>query len=231
MAFVLAQKTRELAQQALTNVMPVGGLVEFAGETPPSGYLVCDGSLVSRTEYADLFTAIGEVWGAGDGSTTFALPDLRGRVTRGRDNGAGRDPDAAGRTENSTGGNTGDAVGSVQGDATKRPNSNFTSGNNSVSHTHSGSSLSATTSGSNHRHGIEGHSGSIADWYGGSSAGFGIATGGNQGSDAFTAYDTHTHSISGSTGGVSSNHTHNITSGGDNETRPQNAYVNYIIKY
>ena len=56
------------------------GVVQmFAGEAPPNGWLLCDGAAVSRTEYAVLFDAIGTTWGAGDGSTTFNLPDLRGR--------------------------------------------------------------------------------------------------------------------------------------------------------
>lgn len=60
-----------------------GTVIDFAGAGVLQGYLACDGSLVSRSTYADLFTAIGTTWGAGDGSTTFALPDLRGRATVG----------------------------------------------------------------------------------------------------------------------------------------------------
>lgn len=55
----------------------------FAGSTAPQGYLLCDGSAVSRNDYADLFAAIGTVYGAGDGSTTFNVPDLSGRVVLG----------------------------------------------------------------------------------------------------------------------------------------------------
>ena len=57
-----------------------GEVVAFGGVTPPTNSLVCDGSAVSRTTYAALFTAIGTYWGTGDGSTTFNLPDLRGRA-------------------------------------------------------------------------------------------------------------------------------------------------------
>jgi len=57
-----------------------------------SGWLICDGSLVSRTTYAKLFQAIGTTYGAGDGSTTFQLPDFRGVFMRGWDNGRGLDP-------------------------------------------------------------------------------------------------------------------------------------------
>lgn len=57
----------------------------FAGTTAPSGWLLCYGQAVSRTTYANLFAVIGTTYGAGDGSTTFNLPDLRGRVTAGKD--------------------------------------------------------------------------------------------------------------------------------------------------
>ena len=55
----------------------------FAGNTIPAGWLLCDGSAVSRTDYAKLFSAIGTIYGAGDGSTTFALPNLIDRVVQG----------------------------------------------------------------------------------------------------------------------------------------------------
>jgi len=61
----------------------IGSIIDFAGVGLPSGYLDCDGANVSRTTYADLFTAIGTTWGVGDGSTTFTLPDLRRRTTVG----------------------------------------------------------------------------------------------------------------------------------------------------
>lgn len=55
----------------------IGFIKTFAGTTPPEGTLLCDGSAVSRDTYSELFAAIGTTWGAGDGSTTFNLPDLR----------------------------------------------------------------------------------------------------------------------------------------------------------
>lgn len=64
------------------------GIVQaYAGTTAPSGWLLCDGSTVSRADYPDLFETIGTTFGAGDGSTTFALPDMRGRVPVGQDAG------------------------------------------------------------------------------------------------------------------------------------------------
>jgi microcystin-dependent protein len=64
---------------------PVGAVMDYAGSSAPSGWLLCYGQAVSRTTYADLFAAIGTTYGVGDGSTTFNVPDLRGRVTAGKD--------------------------------------------------------------------------------------------------------------------------------------------------
>jgi microcystin-dependent protein len=64
---------------------PVGSVMQFAGAAAPSYWLLCDGAAISRTAYPDLFTIIGTTYGAGDGSTTFNLPNLKGRVPVGRD--------------------------------------------------------------------------------------------------------------------------------------------------
>ena len=74
-----------------TPLVPVGTILDFAGSTAPTGYLVCDGSAVSRTTYAALFAALTVTvngvdtlpWGDGDGSTTFNIPDFRGRTSIG----------------------------------------------------------------------------------------------------------------------------------------------------
>ena len=63
----------------LGTVMPIGAILDFAGPNPPAGFLLCDGRLISRVTYSDLFAAIGVYWGNGDGSTTFALPSTPGR--------------------------------------------------------------------------------------------------------------------------------------------------------
>lgn len=68
-----------------SGIWQAGDLKHTAVATAPAGWLVCDGSDVSRTVYADLFAAIGTAYGAGDGTTTFNLPDLRGRVLAGLD--------------------------------------------------------------------------------------------------------------------------------------------------
>lgn len=66
-----------------TGLVPPGAMLDFGGVTPPAGYLLCDGTAVSRTTYSDLFTAIGTTWGIGDGFTTFNLPNMTRRVSVG----------------------------------------------------------------------------------------------------------------------------------------------------
>jgi microcystin-dependent protein len=117
------------------SLTPAGSMQMFGGVQAqiPNGWLICDGSEVSRTDYAALFEAIGTNFGEGDGATTFHLPDLRGRFARGTDNGGGNDPDAATRAASNTGGNTGDAVGSLQNDELGSHNHGFAKGSSVTS--------------------------------------------------------------------------------------------------
>jgi microcystin-dependent protein len=71
--------------------LPAGAIAHFAMNTPPTGWLKANGAIISRTTYAALFAAIGTTYGAGDGTTTFRLPDLRGEFLRGWDDGRGVD--------------------------------------------------------------------------------------------------------------------------------------------
>ena len=71
---------------------PAGTVDYFANSTAPGGYLECNGQAVSRTQYPELYTAIAVLYGPGDGTTTFNVPDLRGEFIRGADNGKGTDP-------------------------------------------------------------------------------------------------------------------------------------------
>lgn len=73
------------------NPIEAGTIAYLGMSTAPTGWLKANGAAVSRTTYADLFTAIGTIFGAGDGSTTFNLPDLRGEFPRGWDDGRGVD--------------------------------------------------------------------------------------------------------------------------------------------
>lgn len=79
---------------------PTGEISMWATGSAPTGWLICDGSAISRTTYAALFAVIGTVYGAGDGSTTFNLPNLKGRVVVGRDS-ADADWDTLGETRGS----------------------------------------------------------------------------------------------------------------------------------
>lgn len=92
--------------------LPVGAIVDFAGSSAPSLWLLCYGQEVSRTTYAALFAVISTTYGVGDASTTFNLPDLRGRVTAGLDDMGGTD---AGRLGDIL---TGTTIGSTGGSET-----------------------------------------------------------------------------------------------------------------
>lgn len=94
------------------SAMPVGSVVDYVGTTAPSGWLLCYGQAVSRTTYAVLFAVIGTTFGTGDGSTTFNLPDFRGRVAAGKDNMGGT---AASRLTTAKGGVDGATLGSAGG--------------------------------------------------------------------------------------------------------------------
>ena len=70
--------------QALANILvPIGCVQAFAGSSTPSGWLFCDGSAVSRTDYADLYAVIGDTYGSGDGTSTFNLPNLTDKFIQG----------------------------------------------------------------------------------------------------------------------------------------------------
>ena len=92
-------RQRNAANNAWVNVwrlgeqpsLPAGAVQFFAMSSVPTGWLACNGAAVSRSTFAALFAAISTVYGAGDGSTTFNVPDLRGEFLRGVDNGRGVD--------------------------------------------------------------------------------------------------------------------------------------------
>jgi microcystin-dependent protein len=95
--------------------VPSGAVMPFAGSAAPSGWLFARGQAVSRTTYAALFTAISTTYGVGDGSTTFNLPDLRGRVAAGRDDMGGS---AANRITSGGSGIVGTTLGATGGTET-----------------------------------------------------------------------------------------------------------------
>lgn len=122
--------------------LPSGTLIDFAGTVEPSGWLLCDGRAVSRTTYASLFASISTAFGSGDGSTTFNLPDFRGRFARYNDN-MGTAQGAASR-------DTGRVHGSAQTQATAKNGLGVTLANTDLSHTHTiGTGAAATQAGLN----------------------------------------------------------------------------------
>lgn len=181
---------------------PAGIISAFGGTSAPTGWLLCDGSAISRTGYAALFAAIGTAYGYGDNSTTFNIPDLRGQFLRGVTGASSNDPDASTRTAMNTGGNTGNAVGSVQA-------SQF------ASHNHTGATGVPSSIAHYHTYPTDGDNGNQNN----NRAANGNGTGG-----------THTNTVSSAVDQGLGSHTHTISSQGGNQTNPINAYVNFIIK-
>lgn len=211
------------------NFVPAGTILSYGGATAPSGWLLCDGSAISRATYAALYAAISVAWGYGDNSTTFNLPDLRGRFLRGVDGGVGRDPNRTTRTASATGGNTGDAVGTLQAQETKR---------NSIAASLNSGTVSGSVGGSDgtHTHGDNGHSHGTQSYTIPAAVAGGSSFNGG-GYDLQTSSGTNTAYASINTTGSGHGHGHSLSvntalnwSADGSETRPINANVNFIIK-
>ena len=127
-----------------------GMVMPTASASAPTGWLMAYGQAVSRTSYAALFTAISTTYGVGDGSTTFNLPDLRGRVVAGQDDMGGT---SANRLTGQSGGLDGDVLGDTGGAET---------------HQLSTPEMPA------HRHGLQARDGETNDYLGGSGAAYGL---------------------------------------------------------
>lgn len=185
---------------ALAALVPAGTISQTARATAPSGYLLCDGSAVSRTTYSALFNAIGTAYGAGDGSTTFNIPNLRGKVP------VGYDPSQI----------EFDALGETGGAKT-----HTLSSNEMPNHTHSFSGTTSTNGNHNHINGwasITGYnyvgSGGNSNWpFGGGS---------NAAQRDLQAAGDHNHTFSGTTGAAGSGAAHN-------NLQPY-VVLNYMIK-
>jgi len=80
-----------VAYRQFAGILPVGTILDYAGAAAPTGFMFCAGQSVKRVDFPELFAAIGTAFGAGDGSTTFLLPDARGRVTAAKDDMGGTD--------------------------------------------------------------------------------------------------------------------------------------------
>lgn len=151
---------------------PVGAIMDYGGATAPSGWLLCFGQAISRATYAALFTAISTAYGAGDGTTTFNVPDFRGRVAAGQDDMGG----VSANRLTSAGGLDGDVMGGAGGAETVAmslanlaahthtgPSHTHTgtTGNGSANHTHSASSSSVAGAGSRPLQGTTDNGGSV----------------------------------------------------------------------
>lgn len=79
----------DFKREVTSSLLPAGTVIAYLSEITPTGWLQCNGGVVSRTTYSNLFAAIGTRYGAGDGATTFDLPDFRGRAIFGAGNGTG----------------------------------------------------------------------------------------------------------------------------------------------
>jgi len=181
-------------------VFPVGGIIPWPTATAPTGWLLAYGQAVSRTTYAELFAVYGTTYGSGDGSTTFNVPDYRGRSPFGKDDMGGS---AASRLTSSFGldGATLGAVGGAQ--------STTLSEANLASHTHGPGTLT-TGAGSAHNHAMFSASGTpltaltnstqyvAYDWQPGGAAGYSMREGTNAASLGRTVDESaHTHSVTG----------------------------------
>lgn len=122
------------------SVLPAGLTAPFAGSVAPAGWLLCDGSAVSRTTYAKLFAAIGTAYGIGNGTSTFNVPDLRGRIIAGKDNMGGT---AASRLTVAVAGFDATLLGAVGGSQDYTP-AGINGGSQSIAHTHTGPSHTHT---------------------------------------------------------------------------------------
>lgn len=113
------RKLRTDVGAMLNSFFPAGSVIYWPSSSAPDGYLELNGQAISRVTYADLFNEIGDLYGPGDGSTTFNVPDVRGIFIRAHDNDAGIDSCASTRTG-------GDTVGSEQVGDVKQHNHSYT---------------------------------------------------------------------------------------------------------
>jgi microcystin-dependent protein len=193
--------------QTPASASPAGVVSLYAGSTEPSGWIFCGGQDVSRVTYSDLFAAIGTTYGIGDGSTTFGIPDLRGRVGVGRDDMVSD----ANRMTSGGAGIDGNTLGAAGGSETHQLTTSEL-----ASHTHASGSITATSDGS-HNH----QAGSSTSVAGGDTVPTTVRQPNQSGANTETA-GAHTHSTTGTSASTGSDTAHQ-------NTQPS-IILNYIIK-
>jgi phage-related tail fiber protein len=210
-------------------IVPAGAIVAFAMYGTSAGYLKANGAAVSRTTFARLFAVLGTYYGAGDGSTTFNLPDLRGRFIRAVDDGAGWDPGRAlGSLQDSQNASHAHTASSAAAGLHNHPGSaTFPSG----SHGHTGT----TTSNGSHQHGLTmGFTNLDQGNFGGGSSVYGTqytnAAGDHIHGLNIDATPDHSHTVGVAYDGAHA-HTVTVDPSGGNESRPVNIALIYCIKY
>jgi len=216
-----------------TGGVPSGTIMAFAGTTAPSGWLLCDGSAVSRTTYSNLFTTISTSFGAGNGSTTFNIPDLRGRTIFGLDNMGGT---TANRLTTTGGINSNNTIGATGGNQTTTlSTSNLPSHN----HTFTGSSVTTTNNTHSHNYNDAYFAENFSGGVGGNSR-YGISAATDNDNNFYWRTSSNTHSTQPSNINTSSEtHNHTVTAAGTiGNTGDGTAFstlnpaivLNYIIK-
>lgn len=141
---------------ALAALVPAGTINQTARATAPTGYLLCDGSAISRTTYSALFDAIGTAYGSGDGSSTFNIPNLKGKVPVGRD---------SSQTEFDTLGETGGAKTHTLTESEMPSHTHIQDSHNHSQNAHSHSNNGGEGSGSSKRDAAAGSDGWKAGYY------------------------------------------------------------------
>jgi len=196
-----------LAKSSTFTNYSAGHIYDVASNLVPDGTLECDGLAVSRTTYATLFSIIGTTFGAGDGATTFNVPNFTDKITRGFDNGKGVDP--------------GRILGSTQNSTTKLPAATTVVSVASLAHTHAAKNTNTTGA---HTHGISAQSSGTS-----TNCGAGVLTTAFLYTVGSAGAHTHTSTIADSIG-----HTHTGTvdvAGGSTNTRGAFLNVIKVIKF
>lgn len=202
-----------LSVAMMDSLVPPGTIWAYGGAAAPAGWLPCNGTNVSRTTYAKLFAAIGVGYGAGDGSTTFTLPNLAGRVVLG--NSGGHAIGTSGGAESVPA-----AAGPAHTHAGTHSHGLNSHTHGMSGHTHAMSSHTHSLNG--HQHGMAGHQHSAAALGVGGSIGGPVGTGTYGGTGAVAADGSHTHGhsldVNGTTDGNSGNTDPNSSNSGANNT-------------